>query len=178
MIELNQVIGTTDDDVLNGTNGEDRIVGSGGNDVLRGKKGDDILLGGQGDDLLFGGNGKDILRGGLGSDTLRGGNGDDLLIGGAGGDIMVGGRGADRFLTRSNHMDAENFDTIEDFEQGTDILILEGYGCGSTYSQSGQYVSFDIDGDGSVDHVIRFKNGITLGSGDISGASQGCYGEF
>ena len=55
---INQAIGGTGDDTLNGT---------GAVDVLSGREGDDTLSGGGGGDVLFGGAGADTLNGGPGN---------------------------------------------------------------------------------------------------------------
>jgi Ca2+-binding RTX toxin-like protein len=93
--KLNQVVGTTGNDVLTGTGRKDVICGFEGDDVLNGRAGKDILLGGTGDDTLNGGNGKDKLFGDAGNDTLNGGAGRDKLFGDAGNDTLNGGNGKD-----------------------------------------------------------------------------------
>jgi 5'-nucleotidase / UDP-sugar diphosphatase len=91
-------------DVINGQGGSDRLVGLGGSDSLRGGDGNDTLIGGRGNDFL------------------SGGEGDDLLFGGRGADTLEGGAGSDRFVI-SPRFKAE---TILDFEDGVDLLQLEG----------------------------------------------------
>lgn len=93
--KLNQVVGTTGNDLLTGTGGKDVICGLDGDDVLNGRGGKDTLLGGSGNDTLNGGNGKDKLFGETGNDTLNGGNGKDALNGGPEADDCNGGRGRD-----------------------------------------------------------------------------------
>ncbi|NQU56718.1 MAG: hypothetical protein HQ513_05745 [Rhodospirillales bacterium] len=48
------MVGTIEDDVLNGTNSSDVLSGKGGDDTLRGCVGNDDVWGGSGDDILFG----------------------------------------------------------------------------------------------------------------------------
>ncbi|PWR24529.1 beta strand repeat-containing protein [Zavarzinia aquatilis] len=67
--EVNGILGTEQDDVLDGAEDADSISGLGGNDMLQGHGGDDVLDGGAGDDRLDGGAGSDTLLGGLGDDT-------------------------------------------------------------------------------------------------------------
>ncbi len=74
------------------------------------------LFGKEGDTLIGG------LIGGEGSDRLYGGNGKDTLIGGDGNDTLHGGGGADLFVLESGM----GWDTIIDFEQGTDLIGLAG----------------------------------------------------
>lgn len=65
-----------------GAGGNDRLIGSPQNDLLDGGDGDDFLWGHLGDDSLTGGAGNDLLFGYLGADTLNGGAGSDLLLAG------------------------------------------------------------------------------------------------
>jgi len=57
------VIGTNDDDVLNGTGLSDVMSGRFGDDVLSGHNGNDEVWGGTGDDTLYGNSGNDVLYG-------------------------------------------------------------------------------------------------------------------
>ena len=103
----NVMIGTSNNDTLNGTPGRDCIVGLGGQDILRGNLGDDIIFGGDGDDSIegqagndeiFAGSGQDVVRGGAGNDRLFGEDGDDFVLGGDGNDLLSGGQGQDRLF--------------------------------------------------------------------------------
>lgn len=58
------------DNLLFGHGGNDRLEGRGGSDDLVGNGGDDMLIGGSGDDRLTGGGGRDVLDGSAGSDTV------------------------------------------------------------------------------------------------------------
>ncbi len=57
----------------------ENLTGSSFNDVLTGDSGNNILIGGAGNDILNGGDGDDVLIGGAGSDTLNGGAGVDTV---------------------------------------------------------------------------------------------------
>ncbi|WP_417668702.1 DUF4114 domain-containing protein [Roseibium sp.] len=57
------MIGTNNDDILNGTVHSDVMSGRFGNDELAGHDGNDEIWGGTGDDVLHGNNGDDILYG-------------------------------------------------------------------------------------------------------------------
>ncbi|TQV79438.1 hypothetical protein FKG94_11250 [Exilibacterium tricleocarpae] len=71
-VSTHALVGTSDDDVLEGSSHADQIIAGQGNDILMGNGGGDVLRGGAGDDiiaihdLLFrsldGGNGIDTLR--------------------------------------------------------------------------------------------------------------------
>jgi hypothetical protein len=101
----NVILGTSNNDVLNGTGGSDCIFGrgaqdtinaGGGNDFISGGHGDDVLNAGTGNDLVFGGPGQDRPNGEAGNDDLFGGDGDDILSGGTGNDTLHGGQGQDQ----------------------------------------------------------------------------------
>ncbi|MBD2512414.1 hypothetical protein H6G91_35260 [Nostoc muscorum FACHB-395] len=108
-------------DTINGTNNSDILDGGAGNDTINGLGSNDILLGGQGNDAINGGAGSDILYGGLGSDNLNGGAGNDSLIGGAGSDRFIFNSGQQ--FTQAN-AELVGLDTISDFVQGTDKIVL------------------------------------------------------
>ncbi|WP_052055941.1 FG-GAP repeat protein [Myxosarcina sp. GI1] len=85
------------------------------------KNSDDVINGQGGNDILLGRSGDDVLRGGNGNDSLLDGDaGNDLLDGGEGNDGLFGGTGKDRFVLR----EGEGVDTIFDFQDGIDSLVL------------------------------------------------------
>ncbi|MBC6476609.1 MAG: hypothetical protein GDA56_28810 [Hormoscilla sp. GM7CHS1pb] len=107
----------------------------GNNDYRQGGAGDDTLTGGNGDDGLYGHGGNDSLTGDSGNDTLDGGSGRDFLHGGTGNDILSGGdehdwlygnEGSDTFVLVSWGADGDLWDVIGDFEDGKDLIRLEG----------------------------------------------------
>lgn len=108
-------------DALLGNAGNDQLLGNAGNDYLLGQVGNDRLLGGIGRDWLHGGLGVDRLHGGQGNDKIRGGIGRDTLIGGGGRNTLIGGKGRDRFV-----LDRRGFAQIQDFQRSIDRLILPG----------------------------------------------------
>ncbi|NEQ61801.1 MAG: calcium-binding protein [Moorea sp. SIO4A1] len=121
--------------VINGSDGDDQLFGDEDNNTLLGGSGQDLLFGGANDDNLDGGDGDDQLFGEAGNDTLTGGQGQDLLFGGSGNDLLNGGTG-DNTLTGGSGQDIfvlsiEGKNTIFDFEDGLDLLRLEG---GLTFS--------------------------------------------
>lgn len=87
--------GNKGNDTLNGNSGKDKLYGGEGNDTLNGNAGQDKLVGGEGDDDLDGGKYADILLGGEGNDNLFGGRADDKLRGNEGADSLYGGKGND-----------------------------------------------------------------------------------
>jgi glycerophosphoryl diester phosphodiesterase len=74
------IVGTGDDDTLEGTQLGDRITGKSGNDFLGGRDENDTLFGNGGNDTLLGEAGNDRLIGGNGRDSLWGGTGEDVFV--------------------------------------------------------------------------------------------------
>src|SRR5262245_60022422 len=66
---VENLTGSSYDDVLVGYTGANVLTGAAGNDALFGAFDDDTLLGGKDNDTLTGGTGADVLNGGDGSDT-------------------------------------------------------------------------------------------------------------
>ena len=62
--DIENLLGSSGNDILAGAHGPNRLDGAGGNDRLFGREGDDWLEGGSGRDSLEGGPGADVLRGG------------------------------------------------------------------------------------------------------------------
>ncbi|MCV6610077.1 MAG: DUF642 domain-containing protein [Amphritea sp.] len=95
LISIENVKGTSRNDILIGSSGDNDLYGSGGDDQLNGGAGNDRLWGGDDADVLRGGDGNDVLDGGAGDDLLEGGAGDDILHASAGSDQYNGGAGSD-----------------------------------------------------------------------------------
>lgn len=115
------VVGTRNNDILEGGDGNDELFGLRGHDVMFGDDGEDQLSGGPGHDILFGGRdadvidgaeGNDLIVGEHGHDRLEGKAGNDFILGGGGRDTMSGGRGND--LLRGNG----GFDTNQEYFSG------------------------------------------------------------
>ncbi|MEO1673231.1 MAG: VWA domain-containing protein, partial [Cyanobacteria bacterium J06631_2] len=73
----NAIIGSDENDEIEGTYRRERILGNGGQDTISGGEADDRLEGGAGYDVLSGGKGKDLLQGDGANDYLNGGEGDN-----------------------------------------------------------------------------------------------------
>lgn len=167
-------------DRLKGNEGVDTLLGDGGDDTLDGN-------GGSGADLLFGKSGKDRLIGGTGDDTLDGGSGTDTLVGGDGADriiaqldgglIMPGDDGdADVIIFQRPNNDGSVGVTrlrdvgVEDvidltnlglsyIRQDSSIGPAPFVGGGAASGRfNGADIDFDFDGDGSLDHTLRFAS--------------------
>jgi len=89
--------------------------------LLDGPTTNNTFDGAQGDDLLLSGAGDDTLYGGEGNDTIFAGAGDDWIVGGNGADLLSGGTGSDTFVFEGA---SEYGDSIQDFESGSDKIIL------------------------------------------------------
>jgi Ca2+-binding RTX toxin-like protein len=89
------LIGSPDDDTLEGADGKNVIDGRSGADQIDGLDGQDRLIGGNGADQLFGGAANDLLLGGTRRDQLNGGVGTD--------DVCRGGEEPDSFVFCENY---------------------------------------------------------------------------
>ena len=96
--EENVIEGLGGSDFLFGGAGNDYLNGGAGNDQISGDSGGDFVEGGAGDDLIFGGDQNDNLFGGDGNDQILGQRGADFLYGGTGNDLVLGGNRNDRLF--------------------------------------------------------------------------------
>ncbi|MDD5049138.1 MAG: hypothetical protein PHH09_09440, partial [Methanoregulaceae archaeon] len=133
----------------------ENLVGSSRNDILIGDDNDNIIVGGEGDDKLYGLGGADILLGEEGRDLLDGGAGDDILSGGEKGDVLIGGDGIDT----ATYADAQNAVTVN-------LLTGLGSGNvaeGDTLTGIENLVGSEFDDTLTGDDVSNVLNG---GAGD------------
>ena len=121
------ITGSAFNDSLTGASVADTLMGGDGNDTLNGGAGMDVLDGGNGNDSLDGGTQQDSLIGGNGNDILLGRGGNDTLIGGLGNDTLTGGNDSDLFVYNNPN---EGGDSITDFGQGADAIVLSSSGFG------------------------------------------------
>jgi Ca2+-binding RTX toxin-like protein len=210
------LIGSDAANILSGGIGADYLDGLGGSDtadysssssrvVVRlwngtGQQGDaqgdaltgiENLSGSSHDDSLIGSDGANILTGGTGNDYLDGLEGADTLNGGGGTDALVGGTGGDRFVFDAALSDG--IDVIDDFEAGSDKLVLDGkvfsqltagplaasaFRIGSAaqdaddrivYDSASGAMFYDADGSGASAAVqfAALDAGLTLAASDI-----------
>ena len=152
---------------LVGSENNDRINGSFEDNTIDGGNGNDFISGASGNDDIRGGNNNDFLIGGLGNDRSEGGDGNDLLAANGGDDVLSGGAGSDRFLySGSNNvnsidgLEAFGTDRITDFERGVDRLELRGF------RASFEELNFDSNNDGVLDSndssITANGSGLTL----------------
>ncbi len=138
---VENAIGSSGDDSLNGgaasnllkgNDGDDFITGEAGNDVLHGGNGNDVIDGDKdphssikyvGRDRISGGSGNDQIYGNAGKDRIRGDDGDDIIGGGSGADLLRGGTGADTFVFS---FPTDGPDKIADFDR-KDVLSFASH---------------------------------------------------
>ncbi len=97
------IVGTTQDDLIFAGGRADIVSSRGGDDVVFAGTGDDRVHAGGGNDLVVGGKGNDSINGSANSDLLTGNAGNDRILGGTGADILVDGTGADQLFGQSNN---------------------------------------------------------------------------
>lgn len=136
-----------------------------------------------------GGDGDDRLVGGGYADRLAGGNGDDVLQGGLRADRLDGGAGADRLVwTTANESRTRAPDIISGFESGTDVIdlsavdgdlaqegsqALDWIGSAAFSGEAGELrvqgtvLEADVDGDGTADFTLIFRNGDAVLQSDV-----------
>ena len=174
---IEEVVGTSDDDVLNGNGQANSLTGSAGEDTINGRNGNDMLLGGGS------------------SDTINGGNGADFIEGAGGADILTGGGGSDVFNFKSfAHSGAGGGlrDQITDFQRGADLIDLATIDAdittvgnqvfafigSSAFSGAAGELRFvnqgsqtrilgDVDGDSNADLEVLLTSGTNLNAGDF-----------
>jgi hypothetical protein len=168
--------GTTGDDFLYGYS-DDTISGGDGADVLLGDSGADVLSGGAGNDTIVGGGGVDTVTGGSGADifvikhssemnsysfsTLASGS-EDLTSDTISDFNQTDGDQIDlRFLTYPSIKASITFGGDSDFQSvsfsggGTASFVVQDQTVGSGATASYEYLSFDLDGDGVQDGVVK-----------------------
>ena len=159
--------------------GTDTIVNV--EDVIGGS-GDDVITGdGEGNGIV-GGAGADVLTGGLGADTVLGGLGADTLIGGAGNDSLLGGGGVDTLIYASTTLGVTvdlGAGTASGSEIGTDVVsgVENVVGGSGDDTLTGDADANVLDG-GSGNDTLTFASttlGVTvdLGAGAASGSEIG-----
>lgn len=118
------VIGSSDAEIINGNQGNDTVQGGGNNDTLQGGKDRDYLDGQEGNDVIYGELNEDSLVGGVGNDLIRGGKDADILDGQGGADTLIGDYGAD-MLTGGGESDlfVLRMDTVMNDPNSADFIL-------------------------------------------------------
>jgi len=136
------------------------IIGTGNDDTIDGGTGNDTLNGGGGNDDLEGGGGNDTLTGGTGNDDLYGSGGNDTaafsgaMAGYSIGDLGGGQQVVDTDAATAGDEGTDNLHGIYnlEFSDGTIVLDL------------GDTLSFD----GSNDDISITQTGVATGGGDFT----------
>jgi Ca2+-binding RTX toxin-like protein len=178
---IENITGSTHDDILTGSAQVNSIAGGNGNDTIDA---------GSSNDTVDGGSGNDILKGAGGDDTLIGGAGTDTLTGGAGADTLTGGTQADHFVyTAIGDSTPGAADHITDFASG-DVLDVSAIDASTTAAgnqafhmaaafthSAGEFTLaydagtntttalFDTNGDANADMTILFTGDVTALTG-------------
>jgi Ca2+-binding RTX toxin-like protein len=177
----------------------ENVTGSSFDDILTGSAQINLILGGNGNDLIDGGSSNDTIDGGNNNDTLKGSGGDDTLTGGAGLDSLTGGGNADT-LTGGAGIDSFFFlalgdstlasaDRITDFASGDkiDVSAIDAdsttggnqafHSVAAFTHHGGEYTIaynggtntttalFDTNGDANADMAILFTGNVTALTG-------------
>ncbi|MFI3221796.1 MAG: hypothetical protein QX191_02045 [Methylococcaceae bacterium] len=159
--------------------GIENVIGSSSNDVLFAAVTGSSLVGGLGDDNLFGGVGADILYAGSGNDVVNAGAGNDLIVGGdgEGNDTYDGGDGFDTIKYTSaiaditvNLLNETAFSTAgaDTAHIGVDSLSrIEGIIAGN-YNDTliGNDLNNDINGEAGNDSITGGGGNDTIDGGD------------
>lgn len=119
------IIGTIDNDILNGSLLNDVIFGDSGNDVITDKGGSNDINGGDGDDRITAYGGNDTIWGDRGDDGIASGGGNDTVFGGDGFDTIDAGNGNDKVYGQAGS-DVINGENGSDFlfgDAGNDLII-------------------------------------------------------
>ncbi|MES1151198.1 MAG: calcium-binding protein, partial [Dongia sp.] len=158
IFNVENLIGTNQDDALTGNAGDNKIWGGNGTDVISGGVGGhDELHGGSGMDFLsdlrlpgnasstiYGDDGNDYIHCGDSDDTVYGGADDDNIQAGGGDNTISGGAGHDTFVFQKNTM-VDAHDVITDFNKSEDTLDFFNTGYGDQTVQV--KVGYDFSGN-------------------------------
>ncbi|MAD37322.1 MAG: hypothetical protein CMO30_22120 [Tistrella sp.] len=206
LVSIENVNGSTFDDVLEGDTGANHLIGFSGNDILRGRGGADILDGRDGIDIAtystssigvrvdlasgrgFGGDAEgdqlvaiENVNGSTFDDVLEGDAGANHLIGFAGNDILRGRGGAD-ILDGRHGIDIATYST-SDVGVRVDLALGQGF-IGeadadrliSIENVNGSNFDDVLDGDANANHLIGFSGNDILSGRDGDDILDGRYG--
>jgi serralysin len=121
---IENAIGGSGSDRINGNSAANSIFGGLGNDSINGGDGMNFLRGEEGDDTIVGGAHFDDLHGNQGNDTLRGGGGGDWVVGGKDNDLLFGDDGHDVVLGNlgADTLEGGDGDDVVRGGQGDDVV--------------------------------------------------------
>ncbi len=174
--------------VIKGGAGNDRLMGAGGEDTIHGDAGNDVIQGdvsavaGDGTETIAAG-AADTLRGFAGNDTIHGNGGADKIDGGAGDDTLLGdspggvnATPGDTFIFAPGH----GSDVISDFNAGTggvggDKIDLSAFnltaadlaGRGVITERAGNII-INLEGHGGGRITLQSNTGLDVGTGGVN----------
>jgi Ca2+-binding RTX toxin-like protein len=179
--------GGTGNDNLIGSSNINLLFGEAGNDLLNGRGGSDLLLGGTGNDVLTGGEGADFAFGETGNDKFvwNPGDGSDVNEGGDGVDTVEvnGGNGAEVFTVAANGTRVR-FDRVNPAPFSIDIgtsenLVVNANGGDDTFTASNglaPLISLTVDGGTGNDTITGGDGNDVLIGGDGNDTINGGRG--
>ncbi|XPV69995.1 MAG: hypothetical protein ACNI25_05315 [Halarcobacter sp.] len=173
---IENILGSQNNDILGGNSDNNSISGNTGNDTLSGGLGDDTLDGGEGDDTLSGGLGDDFLNGGVGVDTV---DYSDINVAGVSVDLSkqtqqdTQNAGLDTLSSVENLIGTSFDDTITGSDDDNKIETKDGNDI--IYASSG---TDSLDGGSGQDLLsfVNSSNKITVDLSNIAEQSTG-YGD-
>jgi Ca2+-binding RTX toxin-like protein len=154
LVDIENLQGSSNDDILVGDDGTNELRGLGGNDSLKGGGGGDHLFGGWGDDVLNGGAGGDVLDGGNGFDTADYGGSDAPVIV----SLLTGS-------AQGGHANGDTLKHIENLSGSAHGDILEGNNAANVLS--GKDGDDTLDGGNGADRLIGGAGRDTLTGGNM-----------
>jgi len=164
---IENALGGSSHDAINGNALGNQIYGYGGNDNIVANEGNDTVFGGTG--IADPSDGNDTIYGGAGSDALYGNSGNDTVYGGTGvadstdsNDTIYGGKGADEIYGNSgNDYIAGGGSSVDPLDQAD--LIYGGKGADEIYGNGSNDTIYG--GGASVDPLDEADT-IYGGAGD------------
>jgi Ca2+-binding RTX toxin-like protein len=153
LVDIENLHGSSNDDILVGDDGTNELLGSGGNDSLKGGGGGDHLFGEWGDDVLNGGAGGDVLDGGDGFDTADYGGSDAPVI------VSLLAKSA-----QGGHANGDTLKHIENLSGSAHGDTLEGNNAGNVLS--GKDGDDTLNGASGADRLIGGAGRDTLTGGN------------
>ncbi|MEP3889219.1 MAG: hypothetical protein ABJN69_02060 [Hellea sp.] len=157
---VENVIGSTGNDVITGSDGNNELSGSGGDDIINGGLGNDILDGGAGLDQLFGGEGDDLFLSSLEDSDTEEDDPDNLIDTHDGADVIDGGNGIDAI-------------SYENSSVGVTADLAAGTGHGGD-AEGDSYANIESAIGSAFDDVLisGSSGGRLLGDGNSVGADD------
>ena len=173
--DIENAIGGSGSDVLNGNSlnnqlqgggGADSLYGGAGADTLSDTSGSNLMWGEDGNDSVSGGTGFDNINGNMGADTAHGNDGDDWVVGGkdddliygdAGNDIVYGNLGNDTVLGGDGADWVRGGQGDDSISAGAGDDLVWGDRGNDTISGGGGADRFSFFAGGGVDQVIDFS---------------------